>query len=93
MFKASIVEAAVRSCGQKVVSACKTALVDTSGQGGCLAEKGSQKGCSFGTQVWEEFWEAMEKDFQSASRKFWKIDSIRESRAWLRLCAAWEGNC
>ena len=34
------------------------------------------------TRAWEEFREAMEKDFQLASRKFWQTvrDSGRESR-------------
>lgn len=39
------------------------------------------------TWVWEEFEEAMERDFQLTSRRFGKLfnNSGRESRAWPRL--------
>lgn len=36
------------------------------------------------TQVWVEFWETMEKDFQSASRKFWQTSDNSGRGNWLR---------
>ncbi len=78
----------------------KTLLLDTSGllgrqQTGTRRPEGLQLQWSQKqTWVWEEYGEAVEKDFQLAPRKFWQTDdSRRESRAWLRMCSAGEENC
>ena len=46
------------------------------------------------TQVWEEFGEAMVKDFQSAPNKFCQmVRQLRESRTPSTQSSAWEGSC
>jgi len=99
MFRASIVEAAARSCGQKAVGACReernrwwTPVVKEAvrlkkeafrawlAQGSPETADGYREAgravasavTEAKTWVWEEFGEAMEKDFRLASRKFWQ---------------------
>ncbi|KAI3352582.1 hypothetical protein L3Q82_005519 [Scortum barcoo] len=120
MFSASIVDAAVRSCGRKVSGACRggnprtrwwtMVVVDTGSKGCRQAEEGvlshrtmlacgtpdavdryRQAKCQAAspgavleakkTRVWEEFGEAMEEDYRSASKRFWQTaNSIRRLR-------------
>ena len=103
MFKASIIEAAARSCGQKAVGACRDGNIRTcwwttavkevvrlkkeafwlGWPRGLLKQQtgarqtGARKVAASAVAeakawVWEEFGEAMEKDFWLASRKFWQ---------------------
>ena len=101
MFKASIVEAAARSCGQKAVGACqggnrRTRWWTPAVREAVRLKKEAFRAWLFGgspetadryraakraaasavaeakKRVWEEFREAMEEDFRSASRRFWK---------------------
>ncbi|KAI3370288.1 hypothetical protein L3Q82_024461 [Scortum barcoo] len=60
MFSASIVDAAVRSCGQVDRYRQAKQACSPDGPGG----KNSR--------VWEEFGEAMEEDYRSASKRFWQ---------------------
>lgn len=107
MFKASIAEAASRSCGQKVIGACRGGNPRTRWWTPAVREAVKLKKEAFRawlargspeaadryrvarraaasavaeakTRVWEEFGEAMEKDFRLASRKFWQ--TIRRLR-------------
>ncbi|KAI3362807.1 hypothetical protein L3Q82_001854 [Scortum barcoo] len=108
MFSASIVDAAVRSCGRKVSGACRGGNPRTrwwtpevrdavrlkkesyrtmlacgtpdavdryrqAKQAAALGRSWRQK-----TRVWEEFGEAMEEDYRSASKRFWQ--TIRRLR-------------
>ncbi|KAI3376981.1 hypothetical protein L3Q82_000218 [Scortum barcoo] len=93
MFSASIVDAAVRSCGRKVSGACRggnprTRWWTPSPIGPCwpVGLLDAVDGTSTGrpskpqpwtvleakTRVWEEFGEAMEVDYRSASKRFWQ---------------------
>ncbi|KAI3376734.1 hypothetical protein L3Q82_000004 [Scortum barcoo] len=76
MFSASIVDAAVRSCGRKVSGACRGGNPEPGGghrkyrqakQATALGRSWRQK-----LRVWEEFGEAMEEDYRSASKRFWQ---------------------
>uniref|UniRef100_A0A8C2ZPF1 Reverse transcriptase domain-containing protein n=1 Tax=Cyclopterus lumpus TaxID=8103 RepID=A0A8C2ZPF1_CYCLU len=107
LFKASIVDAAARGCGRKVIGACrggnprtrwwtpgvreavklkKEAFRAWLAQGSPEAADGSRRArraaaamvAEAKTRAWEEFGEAMEKDFRLASRKFWQ--TIRRLR-------------
>ena len=107
MFKASIVDAAARSCGRKVIGACRGGNPRTRWWTPGVREAVKLKKEAFRawlaqgspeaadryrqarraaaaavadakTRTWEEFGEAMEKDFRLASRKFWQ--TIRRLR-------------
>jgi hypothetical protein len=107
MFKASIVDAAARSCGQKVIGACRGGNPRTRWWTPGVREAVKLKKEAFRvwlaqgspeaadryrqarraaaavvtdakTRAWEEFGEAMEKDFRLASRRFWQ--TIRRLR-------------
>nr|XP_049578940.1 vacuolar protein sorting-associated protein 4A isoform X1 [Syngnathus scovelli]XP_049578941.1 vacuolar protein sorting-associated protein 4A isoform X1 [Syngnathus scovelli]XP_049578942.1 vacuolar protein sorting-associated protein 4A isoform X1 [Syngnathus scovelli]XP_049578943.1 vacuolar protein sorting-associated protein 4A isoform X1 [Syngnathus scovelli]XP_049578944.1 vacuolar protein sorting-associated protein 4A isoform X1 [Syngnathus scovelli]XP_049578945.1 vacuolar protein sorting- len=107
MFRASIVEAADRSCGRKVVGACRggnprtrwwtPAVRDAvklkkesyravlacgtpeAADGYRMAKRNAASAVAEAkTRAWEEFGEAMENDFRTASRKFWS--TIRRLR-------------
>ncbi|KAI3353555.1 hypothetical protein L3Q82_020075 [Scortum barcoo] len=77
MFSASIVDAAVRSCGRKVSGACRgggnspNPVVDT-GSTGRPSKPQPWTVLEAKTRVWEEFGEAMEEDYRSASKRFWQ---------------------
>ncbi|XP_048857101.1 uncharacterized protein LOC125724452 [Brienomyrus brachyistius] len=108
MFRASIVEAADRSCGRKVVGACRGGNPRTrwwtpvvrdavklkkesyraflacgtpdAADGYRQAKRNAALAVAEAkTRVWEEFGEAMENDFRTASRRFWS--TIRRLRA------------
>ncbi|KAK9542006.1 hypothetical protein VZT92_002010 [Zoarces viviparus] len=101
MFKASIVDAAARSCGRKVIGACRGGNPRTRwwtpevreavklkkenfkawlAQGSPEAAERYRQArraaaavvADAKTRAWEEFGEAMEKDFQLATRRFWQ---------------------
>ncbi|KAK9532994.1 hypothetical protein VZT92_010351 [Zoarces viviparus] len=107
MFKASIVDAAARSCGRKVIGACRGGNPRTRWWTPEVREAVKLKKETFKawlaqgspeaadryrqarraaaavvanakTRAWEEFGEAMEKDFRLASRRFWQ--TIRRLR-------------
>nr|XP_049618290.1 E3 SUMO-protein ligase PIAS2 isoform X1 [Syngnathus scovelli]XP_049618292.1 E3 SUMO-protein ligase PIAS2 isoform X1 [Syngnathus scovelli]XP_049618293.1 E3 SUMO-protein ligase PIAS2 isoform X1 [Syngnathus scovelli] len=107
MFRASIVEAADRSCGRKVVGACRGGNPRTRWWTPAVRDAVKLKNESYRavlacgtpeaadryrmakrnaasavaeakTRAWEEFGEAMENDFRTASRKFWS--TIRRLR-------------
>ncbi|KAK0143288.1 hypothetical protein N1851_018576 [Merluccius polli] len=64
MFKASIAEEAARSCGEKASPEAADRYWEARRAAASAVAKAK-------TRVWEEFGEAMEKDFRLASRKFW----------------------
>ncbi|KAI3360609.1 hypothetical protein L3Q82_002475 [Scortum barcoo] len=102
MFSASIVDAAVRSCGRKVSGACRGGnprtrwwtpevrdairLKKESYHRTMLAcgtpdavdryrqakQAAARTVLEAKTRVWEEFGEAMEEDYRSASKRFWQ---------------------
>uniref|UniRef100_A0A3B5Q8Y2 Reverse transcriptase domain-containing protein n=1 Tax=Xiphophorus maculatus TaxID=8083 RepID=A0A3B5Q8Y2_XIPMA len=107
VFRASIVEAADRSCGRKVVGACRGGNPRTrwwtpsvrdavrlkkesyraflacgtpeAADGYRRAKRHAARAVAEAkTRAWEEFGEAMEKDFHTASRRFWS--TIRRLR-------------
>nr|XP_049579068.1 uncharacterized protein LOC125970583 [Syngnathus scovelli] len=107
MFRASIVEAADRSCGRKVIGACRGGNPRTCWWTPAVRDAVKLKKESYRavlacgtpeaadryrmakrnaalavaeakTRAWEEFGEAMENDFRTASRKFWS--TIRRLR-------------
>ncbi|KAI3366391.1 hypothetical protein L3Q82_000549 [Scortum barcoo] len=75
MFSASIVDAAVRSCGRKVSGACRGGNPEPGG-GHRKYRQAKQAAArtvlEAKTRVWEEFGEAMEEDYRSASKRFWQ---------------------
>ncbi|KAI3357939.1 hypothetical protein L3Q82_016326 [Scortum barcoo] len=78
MFSASIVDAAVRSCGRKVSGACRGGNPRTRWWTPELTGTGRPSKPQPGTvleaktRVWEEFGEAMEEDYRSALKRFWQ---------------------
>ncbi|TWW74022.1 hypothetical protein D4764_14G0000230 [Takifugu flavidus] len=78
MFRASIVEAADRCCGRKVVGACRGGNARTrwwtpaAADGYRRAKRSAATAVAEAkTRAWEEFGEAMENDFRTASKRFW----------------------
>ncbi|TWW80180.1 hypothetical protein D4764_10G0012100 [Takifugu flavidus] len=90
MFRASIVEAADRCCGHKVVGACRGSNTDAvklkkesyrallacgtpeAADGYRRAKRSAATAVAEAkTRAWEEFGEAMENDFRTASKRFW----------------------
>ncbi|KAI3368073.1 hypothetical protein L3Q82_026892, partial [Scortum barcoo] len=71
MFSASIVDAAVRSCGHKVSGACHGGRQLPKPGGGHRKPSKPQPRRSWRQKlrVWEEFGEAMEEDYRSASKR------------------------
>jgi len=99
MSKASIVEAADRSCGRKVIGACRASNQRTRWWTPGVREAVKLKKEAFWawlaqgspeaaavvvdakTRAGEEFGEAKEKDFRSASRRFWQtVRQLRKGR-------------
>ncbi|KAI3357886.1 hypothetical protein L3Q82_016266 [Scortum barcoo] len=73
MFSASIVDAmAVRSCGRKVSGACCGGNPRTRGGHRKPKQAAARTVLEAKTRVWEEFGEAMEEDYRSASKRFWQ---------------------
>ncbi|KAI3362559.1 hypothetical protein L3Q82_012265 [Scortum barcoo] len=68
---------AVRSCGRKVSGACRggnpsnPVVVDT-GSTWQAKQAAARTVLEAKTRVWEEFGEAMEEDYRSASKRFWQ---------------------
>ncbi|KAI3351206.1 hypothetical protein L3Q82_005761 [Scortum barcoo] len=68
----------VRSCGRKVSGACRggnfpNPVVDTGSTGRpSKPQPGPWAVLEAKTRVWEEFGEAMEEDYRSASKRFWQ---------------------
>ncbi|KAI3377204.1 hypothetical protein L3Q82_009108 [Scortum barcoo] len=60
----------VRSCGRKVSGACRGGNLPEPGQASQAAAR--QTVLEAKTRVWEEFGEAMEEDYRSASKRFWQ---------------------
>ncbi|TWW77340.1 hypothetical protein D4764_12G0007300 [Takifugu flavidus] len=132
MFRASIVEAADRCCGRKVVGACRgsnarTCWWTTAARDAVRLKKESYRAllacgtpeaadgyrrakrstatavAEAKTRAWEEFGEAMENDFRTASKRFWTtirrlrkekqctVHTVYSGLSWLtRLCnIAW----
>ncbi|TWW66922.1 hypothetical protein D4764_20G0009540 [Takifugu flavidus] len=74
MFRASIVEAADQCCGRKVVGAVVAAMPELTGgyQRYWQAKRSAATAVAEAkTWAWEEFGEAMENDFRTASKRFW----------------------
>ncbi|KAI3351342.1 hypothetical protein L3Q82_005883 [Scortum barcoo] len=111
MFSASIVDAAVRSCGRKVSGACRggnprtrwwtpevrdavrlkkesyrTMLAcgtpdDAVDRYRQAKQAAARTVLEAKTRVWEEFGEAMEEDYRSASKRFWQtVQTVRRLR-------------
>ncbi|TWW56347.1 hypothetical protein D4764_08G0003340 [Takifugu flavidus] len=110
MFRASIVEAADRCCGRKVVGACRGGNARTRWWTPAVRDAVRVKKESYWallacatpeaadryrqakrsaatavaeakTQAWEEFGEAMENDFRTASKRFWTtIRNLRKGK-------------
>ncbi|KAK3552129.1 hypothetical protein QTP86_001507 [Hemibagrus guttatus] len=74
MFSTSIVDAATWSCGRKAAEAYRQAKRTTA----VVVSEAK-------TRVWEEFSEAMEKDYQTTSGKFWQ--TVRRLRRGKQLSA------
>ncbi|KAI3357825.1 hypothetical protein L3Q82_016217 [Scortum barcoo] len=78
MFSASIVDAAVRSCGRKVSGACHGGNPRTRWWTPELTwyrqakQAAARTVLEAKTWVWEGFGEAMEEDYRSASKRFWQ---------------------
>ncbi|KAI3356997.1 hypothetical protein L3Q82_003633 [Scortum barcoo] len=72
MFSASIVDAAVRSCGRKVSGACRGGNPEPGGGHRKPSKPAARTVLEAKTRVWEEFGEAMEEDYRSASKRFWQ---------------------
>ncbi|KAK3508205.1 hypothetical protein QTP70_017467 [Hemibagrus guttatus] len=78
MFSSSIVDAAIWSCGRRQAEeGVLSSLVgsgDSGGSRGILAGQANYSHGDLGSKnsVWEEFGEAMEKDYRMASGKFWQ---------------------
>ena len=95
MFPTSIVKAADRSCGRKVVGACcggnsrtcwwtqavrdavklkesyRTFLACGTPEAAGRYRQAKRSAVAAKTWTWEEFGEAMENDFRTASKRFW----------------------
>ncbi|KAK3541999.1 hypothetical protein QTP86_009835 [Hemibagrus guttatus] len=65
MFSSSIVDAAIRSCGRKGTPEAAEAYRQAKRTAALVVSEAK-------TRVWEEFGEAMEKDYRTASGKFWQ---------------------
>ncbi|KAK3518499.1 hypothetical protein QTP70_001476 [Hemibagrus guttatus] len=77
MFSTSIVEAAIRSCGRKLKKESYRAWLARGTLEAAEAYRQAKRTTAVvvseaKTQVWEEFGEAMEKDYRTASGKFWQ---------------------
>ncbi|KAK3508312.1 hypothetical protein QTP70_020020, partial [Hemibagrus guttatus] len=85
MFSTSIVDAAIRSCGRKVSGAGRGGNPRT--QWWTLEAKRTTAVVvsEAKTRVWEGFGEAMEKDYRTASGKFWQ--TVRRLRKGKQLSA------
>ncbi|KAK3558852.1 hypothetical protein QTP86_030442 [Hemibagrus guttatus] len=78
MFSTSIVDAAIRSCGRKGTPEAAEAYRQAKQTTAVVVSEAK-------TWVWEEFGEAMEKDYRTASGKFWQ--TVRHLRRGKQLSA------
>ncbi|KAK3520782.1 hypothetical protein QTP70_032353 [Hemibagrus guttatus] len=78
MFSSSIVDAAIQSCGRKGTLEAAEAYRQTKQTAAGVVSETK-------TRVWEEFGEAMEKDYRTASGKFWQ--TVRHLRRGKQLSA------
>ncbi|KAK3564144.1 hypothetical protein QTP86_008500 [Hemibagrus guttatus] len=83
MFSSSIVDAAIRSCGRKLKKESYRAWLARRTPEAAEAYRQAKRTTAVvvseaKTRVWEEFGEAMEKDYRTASGKFWQ--TIRRLR-------------
>ncbi|KAI3368910.1 hypothetical protein L3Q82_025425 [Scortum barcoo] len=82
MFSASIVDAAVRSCGRKVSGACRggnplNPVVDTGIDRYRQAKQAAARAVlEAKTRVWEEFGEAMEEDYRAGGELLTSTEDI-----------------
>ncbi|KAK3516914.1 hypothetical protein QTP70_028206 [Hemibagrus guttatus] len=77
MFSSSIVDTAIRSCGHKLKKESYRAWLAQGTPEATEAYRQAKRTTAVvvseaKTRVWEEFGEAMEKDYRTASGKFWK---------------------
>ncbi|KAI3377642.1 hypothetical protein L3Q82_008802 [Scortum barcoo] len=72
MFSASIVDAGSSGCGRKVSGACRGGNPEPGGGHRKLSKPQPWTVLEAKTRVWEEFGEAMEEDYRSASKRFWQ---------------------
>ncbi|KAK3515281.1 hypothetical protein QTP70_013483 [Hemibagrus guttatus] len=77
MFSSSIVDAAIRSCGRKLKKESYRAWLARGTPEAAEAYRQAKRTTAVvvseaKTRVWEEFGEAMEKDYRTASGKFWQ---------------------
>ncbi|KAK3557745.1 hypothetical protein QTP86_000302 [Hemibagrus guttatus] len=78
MFSTSIVDAAIRSCGRKLKKESYRAWLARGTLEAAEAYRQAKRTTAVvvseaKTRVWEEFGEAMEKDYRTASGKFWRL--------------------
>ncbi|KAK3555302.1 hypothetical protein QTP86_014896, partial [Hemibagrus guttatus] len=90
MFSTSIVDAAIRSCGRKLKKESYRAWLARGTPEAAEAYRQAKRTTAAvvseaKTRVWEEFGEAMEKDYRTASGKFWQ--TVRRLRRGKQLSA------
>ncbi|KAK3506039.1 hypothetical protein QTP70_003193, partial [Hemibagrus guttatus] len=90
MFSSSIVDAAIRSCGRKLKKESYRAWLARGTPEAAEAYRQAKQTAAgvvteAKTRVWEEFGEAMEKDYRTASGKFWQ--TVRHLRRGKQLSA------
>ncbi|KAK3552451.1 hypothetical protein QTP86_011720 [Hemibagrus guttatus] len=90
MFSTSIVDAAIRSCGHKLKKESYRAWLARRTPEAAEAYRQAKQTTAVvvseaKTRVWEEFGEAMEKDYRTASGKFWQ--TVRHLRRGKQLSA------
>ncbi|KAK3542821.1 hypothetical protein QTP70_004326 [Hemibagrus guttatus] len=90
MFSSSIVDAAIRSCGRKLKKESYRAWLARGTPEAAEAYRQAKQTTAVvvleaKTRVWEEFGEAMEKDYRTASGKFWQ--TVRRLRRGKQLSA------
>ncbi|KAK3538143.1 hypothetical protein QTP70_032395 [Hemibagrus guttatus] len=90
MFSTSIVDAAIRSCGRKLKKESYRAWLARGTPEAAEAYRQAKRTTAqvvseAKTRVWEEFGEAMEKDYRMASGKFWQ--TVRRLRRGKQLSA------
>ncbi|KAK3508748.1 hypothetical protein QTP70_004227 [Hemibagrus guttatus] len=90
MFSSSIVDAAIRSCGRKLKKESYRAWLARGTPEAAEAYRKAKRTAAgvvseAKTWIWEEFGEAMEKDYLTASGKFWQ--TVRRLRRGKQLSA------
>ncbi|KAK3525887.1 hypothetical protein QTP70_010943 [Hemibagrus guttatus] len=86
MFSSSIVDAAIRSCGRKLKKESYQAWLARGTPEAAEVYRQAKRTTAVvvseaKTRVWEEFGEAMEKDYRTASGKFWQtVQRLRRGK-------------